>query len=58
VKHVKAVTLKNWMTHLVHCIVKFGHDPTTNERSGLIMLIQHRLMEQLDQEVAASMCII
>ena len=26
-KYVKAVTLKNWMTHLVHCIAKFGHDP-------------------------------
>jgi len=54
-KYVKAVTLKNWMTHLVHCIVKFGHELTTNEQSGLTMLVQHRLMEQLEQEVAVSM---
>jgi hypothetical protein len=55
-KYVKAVTLKNWMTHLVHCIVKFGRDPLTGERSGLIMLVQHNLMEQMEQEVAASTC--
>lgn len=45
------------MTHLVHCIVKYAHDSETQERAGMVLLIQHHLLEQLDQEVAQSTCL-
>jgi hypothetical protein len=44
------------MTHLVHRIAKFGHDLLIGECSGLIMLVQHNLIELIGQEVAVSMC--
>jgi hypothetical protein len=48
--------LQNWMTHLVHCIVKWCYDPKTQQRMGMTILVQHELLSQLEQEVSDSSC--
>lgn len=53
-QYMKAVTLQNIMTHLVHCIVKYTHDSQTAKRTGLELLVHHDLLSQLEQEVADS----
>ncbi|KAH7903629.1 hypothetical protein BJ138DRAFT_1191346 [Hygrophoropsis aurantiaca] len=50
-KHIKAVTLQNILTHLIHCIVKFCKDAKGNA-TGMDLLIQCDLFSQLEQQAA------
>ncbi|CCM07064.1 uncharacterized protein FIBRA_09387 [Fibroporia radiculosa] len=50
--HVRAVTLRNWTTTLVNCILKYTHDPKTSESTGLYVLVHQGLFQALEDEVS------
>lgn len=48
---VKAVTLRGWQTHLIHCILKYTHEPKSGLSTGMSLLVTQDLYQQLEDEV-------
>ena len=48
---IKARTLASWMSIVIHLIVTLTRDPATNNKCGLLLLMQHNLHNTLKQQV-------
>jgi len=50
-EHVKARTLFEWLCCLTYAILKHGRDASTHLQCGALILMDHELYRQMDQEV-------
>lgn len=49
--HMKAITLRGWQTHLIHCILKYTHDQKSQLSTGMSLLVTQSLYQELKDEV-------